>query len=452
MSNKVFLLDTNVLLHDPQCIFNFKNNIVCIAIETLEELDKFKSQLSSRGYNARQTHKVLSSLLVNNHSKHEGNFLSNSIGKSSQGEIRIILNEYNSVTSPHLEFVSRYFPDVSKVDNKLLACAKYLQHKYNDHSIFLISKDVNLLLKAKSLKIQAQDYLTDKIKNQNDIYKKINIQDNQIESLINNLPAPYTTKELYSNEYIQIPYENDFLYARYLNNQLIPLNPVALNGFKIGPNGKYIKPQNKEQSVFLDSLLNDDIQLVTCRGNAGSGKTFLALAAAAHLLLNKTPSFQKIHISRILTALEDIGFLPGDMSEKSHPFMQGYFDNLSLLFPSSPQTPNIPGWNFLFNKAQLNIEVLSYIRGRSIPNSFIIIDESQNLTPHQAKTIVTRLSKGSKIVLLGDTSQIDSPFLDEFSNGLTYVRERMKNEILTSHPKLIQTVRSDLASLATQLL
>ncbi len=439
---KIFVLDTNVLLHDPRAIFSFEENDVIIPIVVIEELDKFKKGMDETSRNARQVSRILDEY------RQKGK-LSQGVQLDKGGQLRVELNHTSPQHLP-MELIA------SKGDNRILATALNLCHSRKGLPVVLVTKDTNLRIKADAVGLTAEDYETDTI----------------------------TLEELYSGEAeLTVPPEAiDAFYAKgelgpppgsaLFPNQFIMMknsaNPsqTALSRFSkqkhalvplIGPkHGVWgISARNKQQQFALDLLLNDDIRLVSLVGKAGTGKTLLALAAGLEKTI-ESRAFARLVVSRPVFPLgKDIGFLPGDIEEKLKPWMQPIRDNLDFLMGTSAAVTRGKGrkdLQSLFDLGMIEVEPLTYIRGRSMPNQYLIVDEAQNLTPHEIKTIITRAGEGTKIILTGDPYQIDNPYIDSSSNGLSFVVERFKEESISGHITLVKGERSDLAELAATLL
>ncbi len=436
---KVFVLDTNVLLHDPRAIHAFEDNDVVIPIVVIEELDKFKKGIDEMGRNARQVSRILDEY------RQRGN-LSKGVKLDCGGDLRVELNHQSPQHLPS-ELIA------TKADNRILATALNLKH--DNLPVILVTKDTNLRIKADAVGLRAEDYESDTI-TLDELYAgetELTVEPGAIEEF-------YAKGELQPGD--PKPYPNQFMLvknsanpsqtalARYNANKkaLVPIIQA-----KHGVWG--ITARNKQQQFALDLLLNDDIRLVTLVGRAGTGKTLLALAAGLEKTI-ESRAFQRLVVSRPVFPMgKDIGFLPGDIEEKLKPWMQPIRDNLDFLMGAQPTVGRTKGkkdLQSLFDLGMIEVEPLTYIRGRSMPNQFLIVDEAQNLTPHEIKTIITRAGEGTKVVLTGDPYQIDNPYIDSESNGLTFVVERFKEEQIAGHITLVKGERSDLAELAATLL
>ena len=438
---KIFVLDTNVLLHDPRAIFSFEDNDVVIPIVVIEELDKFKKDVNEIGRNARQVSRILDEY------RQKGK-LSQGVKLEGGGCLRVELNHQSPERLPS-ELIA------TKADNRILATALNLKH--DNLPVILVTKDTNLRIKADALGMKAEDYESDTI-TLDELYSgevEIAVDPGAIEEFYSQGELPAADPKPHPNEFALIKNSanpSQTALARY-SQQKRAFVPIA--NAKHGVWG--ITSRNKQQQYALDLLLNDDIRLVTLVGRAGTGKTLIALAAGLEKTIENR-AFQRLVVSRPVFPLgKDIGFLPGDIEEKLRPWMQPIRDNLDFLMGAS--APAVAGrakgkkdLQSLFDLGMIEVEPLTYIRGRSMPNQYLIVDEAQNLTPHEIKTIITRAGEGTKVVLTGDPYQIDNPYIDSSSNGLTYVVERFKEEPIAGHITLVKGERSDLAELAATLL
>jgi PhoH-like ATPase len=441
---KIYVLDTNVLLQDPNAVFAFEDNIIIIPAIVLEEIDSKKRLADEIGRNARFVSRLLDGFR-NQGKLQEGVLLENG------GTIKVELN--------HRSFakLQETFAEMSN-DNRIIAVAlNYAleeQGKPEPKPVIIVSKDTLVRIKADVLGITAQDYLSDRIVSLTDMYA----------GCLTILTHPAIIDEFYSYRYLSTS-------SLQLNYSLHPHEFVILKDelgtsksalLKVNADGKRLEPlflsndpiwgigaRNVQQRMALELLLNDEIPLVTLTGKAGTGKTLLALAAGL-MKIEDEHKYKKMLIARPVVPMgKDIGYLPGEKNEKLRPWMQPIFDNLEFLFDTK-KTGDIE--KILAGMGSIEVEALTYIRGRSIPGQFIIIDEAQNLSRHEVKTIVSRVGEGSKIILVGDPDQIDHPYLDASSNGLTYVVERFKNEAISGHITLERGERSNLAQLAADLL
>jgi PhoH-like ATPase len=492
---KTFVLDTNVLLHDPQSVFKFEDNNLAIPVEVLEELDAIKGEQSTeRGRNARRVHRILQELLPDTRSMHEGVELENG------GTLSIIINPYlmdPARRSPAMDRLRSILPDLSKKDNRIIAAALYVQERFPPPTI-LVTKDVNVQLKARAVGLESDDYLNDKVPAMEEeaSYAEIPLNVYELQRFCSEgmfaLPSS-AARALYLNEYVLLRSdEGKTMPARYQGDGLV--RRLKLPDFVKAPGGVPVRARNLEQQFFMDALLDDSIAMLTCYGKAGTGKTLLSIACALHQTHDDHSRYDGVSISRPVMALgKDIGFLPGSLEEKMKPWLQPYHDALEVLIPSKPPKdpqfaakkvakrkrkqreeqmlasmtsvqpahashgggsagPLVRPYERLLKSGLVEIEALAFIRGRSIARRFFILDEAQQLTPHEVKTVITRISEGSKIVLIGDPAQIDNPYVDARSNGLVYCHNRMKGQAVSAHVKLTKGERSRLAELAADLL
>ncbi|MBG9944829.1 PhoH family protein [Brevibacillus formosus] len=442
---KIYVLDTNVLLQDPRAMFSFADNEIVIPAVVLEEIDSKKRYMDEIGRNARYVSRLFDSF-------RELGQLHTGITLETGGLFRVELN--------HSSFhrLQKQFTEMSN-DNRILAVALNLQEEENGkpqpRPVILVSKDALMRVKADALNISAEDFLSDRVVGEfSSIYPGYQKM----------IVASDIIKNYYATRKLQLA--SCFPRYRFYPHQFLVLkdecNPSISAIGKVDPDGKMlemlvsdddpiwgIRARNVQQRMATELLLRDDIPLVTMTGKAGTGKTLLALAAGL-LQIEDQQKYKKLLVARPIVPLgKDIGYLPGEKEEKLRPWMQPIYDNLEYLFNTKR-----PGDldKILAGMGSLQVEALTYIRGRSIPEQFIIIDEAQNLTKHEVKTILTRVGDGSKIVLMGDPEQIDHPYLDESNNGLTYVVEVFKDQKLAGHIRLEKGERSVLAQLAADLL
>ncbi len=438
---KTYILDTNVILHDYDAIYNFEDNDIVIPIVVLEELDKFKKGNGIINYNARQIMRELDKISEDFDVFTAGISLGN-----NQGTLFV------KTVHRFPEDFKLSFSEEEYADTKILSIALYIQEELKNETVILVTQDVNLRLKARAVGVKAQDYKTGKVTDIDKIYKEINTFVNIDIALIDQLykdgylsfDKTGVQDEPYCNEYILLTDGNSTALSFYDNKDKRLYIVKKSHAY-------HIKPRNSEQTFALDALMRKNIQLVTLTGKAGTGKTLLALAAA----LEQSHKFYQIMLARPIVALsdKDLGYLPGDANEKIRPYMQPLFDNLTVIkqnagFTSKDSTKI----DDMIKEEKLLITPLAYIRGRSLANTFFIIDEAQNLTPHEVKTIITRAGEDTKIVFTGDIEQIDSPYLDDRSNGLSYLTDKMKGQEIFAHVNLVKGERSKLAELASRLL
>ncbi|MBN2365330.1 MAG: PhoH family protein [Calditrichaeota bacterium] len=439
MKKKTFILDTNVILHDYNCIHSFQDNNIIIPITVLEEIDNFKRGADQIHYNAREFIRILDDL--------SGNKLVNggvSLGPG-KGKIQIITDHQ---FEPEVDQIF----SSSKLDHRILSVAYYLTKSLKNQQIIFVTKDVNLRLKAKSLGILAQDYFTDRIQDIEKLYMGKRVVHDFPDTRIDQLYQSEGAIEV-AGENLQDLYPNEYLILKNNQKSALGIYHAAEKVIRrIEKRSAYgISPRNAEQTFAVDALMNPDILLVTLAGKAGTGKTLIALAAA----LEVRKFYQQIYLARPIIPLsnKDLGYLPGNLEAKLDPYMQPLYDNLNVIknqFSENDSAHRRIGE--MLEKEKLHIAPLTYIRGRSLERIFFIIDEAQNLTPHEVKTIITRAGEGTKIVFTGDPYQIDTPYLDAQSNGLTYLIDRMKGQSIYAHITLEKGERSLLAELASNLL
>lgn len=438
---KNFVLDTNVLLHDPRSMFGFGDNDVVIPIYVIEEIDNFKRDLSTLGRNARQVSRYLDEFRAQGKLR-EGVSLGENLGR-----IRVLMAERKL---PHGS------GDGHTTDDKILAVALELAEREKGTPSVFVTKDTNLRIRADALGLHAEDYDVEGV-----VLDELWSGVSELEVSPEQVNDFYATGSLPGPADRDPPPPNAFVVLRDRTNpqhSAVGKYSAAKQAFvkliqtpKEGVWG--IRPRNKEQSFALDLLLNDEVRLVTIVGKAGTGKTLLAIAAGLQKTMEEGV-YQKMLVSRPIFPLgRDIGYLPGSVEEKLNPWMQPIFDNVEYLMNLSRSEKKAGrGYHELLDLGILEIEPLTYIRGRSIPNQFIIVDEAQNLTPHEVKTIITRVGDGTKIVLTGDPYQIDNPYVDQTNNGLIHVVNRFKSERLAGHITMSKGERSPLAELAANLL
>ena len=438
---KNYVLDTNVLLHDPRALFQFKDNNVIIPIYVVEEIDKFKRDLSELGRNARQVSRDLDAFREENGSLTEGVPLENG------GTLRVLFTERE---------LPRELMNQHVADNRILALAIDVKEREPNLRCVFVTKDINLRIRADALGLVTEDYENDKIENP-EVYMGVR----ELEVAKGDIDDFYARGELAPPDGINGVYPNEFALLKDRNAP----NHTALSKYN-AQKGRFVprlkslkegawglRPRNKEQSFALDLLLNDEIKLVTIVGKAGTGKTLLAIAAGLQKTMEEQV-YQKMLVSRPVFPLgKDIGFLPGTVEEKLNPWMQPIYDNVEFLMGLSRADKKAGrSYRELIDLGLVAIEPLTYIRGRSIPNQYIVVDEAQNLTPHEVKTIITRVGDNTKIVITGDPYQIDNPYVDSTSNGLVHVVNKFKHERLAGHITLTKGERSALAELASNVL
>lgn len=456
---KTYILDTNVLLSDPNCFNNFKDNDLIIPMLVLEELDKHKTRSDEVGRNCREVIRLLDSLS-------KGKSLKEGVELPTGGTLKVMTSVQTETPQELLEPTS--------VDNMIINFALAMK-KTSTNPVFLVSKDINVRVKCSSLSIEAQDYLSQRVSE-------------SFDALYSGVKVVTTTSEIIKEFYSGMTKKAaEVVEDKFYPNQIFVLKSLDTNVnsalCRVDSSGSLVhlqkfenifgvRPRNKEQHFSIDLLMNPNIKLVTLSGRAGCGKTLLALAAGLDQLesIGTNGIYQKLIVSRPIHAVgKDIGFLPGTLAEKMEPWIAPVRDNLEYLLcsaagkkmtarnrkkkPEDQQTFfSDPYLELMQQKGLIEIEAITYIRGRSIPNAFIIIDEAQNLSTHELKTIITRAGEGSKIVLTGDLEQIDNVHVDSFTNGLTHAIEKFKDYDVSGHVTLLKGERSALATLASQIL
>lgn len=438
---KNYILDTNVLLHDPNSLLSFEENSVLIPIEVIEEIDRFKRESTELGQNARSVSRMLDSF------RGEGR-LSEGVKLPTGGKLKIVFQK-NGHSHPNGD--SGVF-SANTVDNRILSLAAGIQKAQPRNATILVSKDINLRIKADALGLQAEDYETDRVFIK-DLYTgmlELTLPSQQIASFRANGELELNGgKKYFPNEYCALIDET--------NPKKSALAKVDASGEKLVPiidsrEGVWgIKPRNREQHFALDALLDDRVKLVTLMGKAGTGKTLLAMAAGLKRTVHDR-EFRRLVVARPTISMgKELGFLPGSLEEKLAPWMQPIHDALEMLSDLNMGQEHRRSGD-LMRSGSIVVEALSYIRGRSIANQFMIIDEAQNLTPLEAKTIITRVGHGTKIIFTGDPYQIDNPYVDSSSNGFNYIVSRFRTEAVAAHIELQKGERSELAELAANIL
>lgn len=474
---KSFILDTSVLIHDPQCVYQFEENNVYIPGEVLEELDRFKTEQTERGRNARYVHRVLNQIFPNERA------MQNGYRKPDGGEIHLIFNAYLNGKMKDGGRWKRFkslFSDLGKTDNRILACAIYVAEAHGPRAV-MVSKDINMQLKARLLGLAAQDYLTDKVKDDEIFavdHKKVGITVYDMQRFASSgelQVKSQAVEKIASGSYLLLEDENKkTMPAKHVSDGV--LHRISGDRTVVVRGASHIKARNLGQQFFVDALFDPHVQLITVYGKAGTGKTFLAIASGLQQIYEG--KFTKLLVTRAVVPMgRDIGFLPGTKDEKMKPWVQPIYDNIEAImwtakdsvFQGKPQSkkgrepeqqqlyPNngnrvVHPHERLIAAGLLEVEALSHIRGRSIPGVFFIVDEAQQLSPHEAKTIVTRMGEGAKLVLIGDPAQIDNPYVDAYSNGLVYTRNSFKGQGIAAHVNLIKGERSILSELGANLM
>lgn len=435
---KSFVLDTNVLLHNAQALFSFADNEVVIPIDVLEELDHFKTENTDVGRNARATARELDRL------RSKGNLAQGVQVEQTGGSVRI-------------DMKSEVCPDTGlredTADNRILSVAGRLKNE--GRTVIFVSKDINARIKADALGIKAMDFEKQKV-NFDELYagwRTVKVPGTGVDAFYSNRQIALPDGDYHPNEFVLLTDETDEKHTALGRVSKQQDQLVGLNFPEAKPWG--IAARNIEQQIAMELLLDDRVQLITLVGQAGTGKTLLALAVGLQKVVEEK-AYEKMLVSRPIMPLgRDIGYLPGTKDEKLEQWMNPIFDNLKYLM-TRKRTEKGTSLDKMIEKLMdgrlVELEALTYIRGRSIPRQFIIVDEAQNLTPHEVKTIISRVGEGSKMVMTGDPYQIDNPYLDSSSNGLVYTAERMKGQILAGHILLAKSERSELASIAAELL
>jgi PhoH-like ATPase len=434
-------LDTSVILHDHQAVNQFEEHDVAIPISVLEELDSFKKGNDTINFEARQFIRFVDKLS-------EGNSLNQWIQLSPEKPSCFTVVMQESGTEE--QNAVKIFGD-RKADHLILNAALFIKQEYADRPVILVTKDVNLRLKARSLNLQSEDYETGKIQNLEGLYRgiaQLDLEESEMIDKIHQMESVHYSEVMKSE-----PYNNHyFIIKNHRSSTLAYFNPETKNLERVEKRHAYgIKPRNAEQTFAMHALFNNNIKLVTIQGVAGTGKTLIALAAA----LEQRSNFRQIYLARPIVPLnnKDIGFLPGDIKAKINPYMEPLWDNLKVIQNQySENSKEYQKVKELVDNEKLMVTPLAYIRGRSLANIIFIVDEAQNLTPLEVKTIITRAGEGTKIIFTGDINQIDTPYLDSQSNGLSFMIDRLKGQPLYAHITLEKGERSDLANLANELL
>lgn len=471
VQTKTFVLDTNVLLHDPGCMNRFEEHQVCIPVDVLSELDRFKNELTERGANARAVHRALMKAFAE-----PGASVVEGVPTAGGGAVRLVVYDpAEAIQVPSLQQFQRIFPGSEKTDHRILACTLWLREQ-SASPVILVSKDLNMQLKARAMGIDCEDYLHDKVEPRevsNFEIARIEVTAHELQRFASSGRLAVSADRcagLAANEYVLLVAGEKTTMPARLNatGEFVRLRtPEVIRVLT----GRAIKPLNLGQQCLLDALLDPDITLVTCYGQAGTGKTLLAVAAGLHQVFART--YAGITVSRPIVAMgQTVGFLPGTLQEKMRPWLQPIYDALDLLLRPVGNTQGparkknrflpdvVPGmsdgpaapYDSLVQQGTVEIEALCYIRGRSIPDRYFVLDEAQQLTPLEAKTVVTRMSRGSKLVMVGDPAQIDNPYVDSRSNGLVYTRQRMRGQAFAAHIPLVKGERSLLAEAGAKLL
>ena len=443
-NRKLFVIDTNVLLYDKESIHSFPGNDVIIPIVVLDELDRFKDKSGVVGESARYVNRYLDEL------REEGDLLKGIFIEKSNQCIRVELDGIDKIP---------LFLDQNSTDNKIIACALYTQKKNPNSKTIVVTKDINFRVKCDAVGIKAEDYYKDRIlesdddmyrgyldvevdsKNLIDMLYNDSLSEEESNMLLEEIKS-YVGRNFFENEFLCIKHQSASFLGFHRKGKIHPVRREKDFNTTFSFSAK-----NREQLFALNALIDPDIDLVTISGLAGSGKTFITLMTALSGLNNS--KYDRIVITRNVQPVgKDIGFLPGDLKDKMTPWMSPIMDNFRHAFKDKDLTY----FEMMLNKGTVEIAPLSYMRGRTFSNTFLIFDEAQNATIHEIKTVITRIGENSKIVLLGDTDQIDTPYIDSLSNGLTIVAEKFKNEPVAAHVKLKKGERSYLSAVAAKLI
>ena len=441
-SQKIFVLDTSVIIHDHRCIFHFEENDVAIPITVLEELDEFKRGNDTKNFEARQFIRYIDGLSAEYETLQDWIRLN---GPKS-GRFKVVMNRPEISINAEEVYVGK------KMDHRILNAALALKETEKKRTVVLVSKDVNLRLKAKALGVKAEDYETGKIKDVDKLYTGKSLVEGVTQKIVDEtFKSPAISAEKLSKYIDPVP-NHFYILKSSKNSSLVYYNPFLDQYERVEKQAMYgIKPRNAEQTFAMQAILNPEIRLVTLQGVAGTGKTLIALAAS----LEQRRNFKQIYLARPIVPLsnKDIGFLPGDIKSKINPYMQPLWDNLKFIRNQfNEQDKEYKRLDEMVNQEKIMITPLAYIRGRSLSNIIFIVDEAQNLTPHEVKTIITRAGDHTKIIFTGDIHQIDTPYLDAQSNGLSYLIDKLKGQRIFAHITLEKGERSELANLANELL
>jgi PhoH-like ATPase len=439
-NRKIFVLDTSVIIHNHSSIFSFEEHDVAIPITVLEELDQFKKGNDTKNFEAREFTRILDNLSM-------GYTLQDWIPlqREDLGNLRVIFD------NDHISVDACKVFGANKADHRILNAVTWLKDRYPERQVILVSKDINLRIKAKSLEMVAEDYETGKIKNIENLSSGITEIDEVDRDIISLL---YEKNELEASEIgLESPIPNHYYILKNGSSSVLAyFNPITNMVERLEKRSAHrITPRSAEQIFALHAIMNPNIKLVTIQGVAGTGKTLLALAGA----LEQKRFFKQVFLARPIVPLsnKDIGFLPGDIKSKLNPYMEPLFDNLKFIKNMFSEKDR--EWHSIqedLENEKLLIQPLAYIRGRSLSDICFIVDEAQNLTPHEVKTIITRAGENTKIIFTGDVFQIDTPYLDAQSNGLSYLIDKIKHHPIYAHVKLVKGERSELANLANEML
>lgn len=435
---KNYVLDANILIHDPQSIFQFADNTVIIPVAVITEIDRFKKEMTDRGYNARTVVRLLDSL-------REGYSLSEGVPLAEGGRLQVYCDPDKALNNGAAHNGS--------ADQEILRVAAKVRAAEPDVPVIIVTKDINLRIRADAAGLRAEDYETDRIK-MSEVYlnqaERV-VEPGQMQQLGERGElTPIPGASLAPNEYVLVRSSNGskqtVLARANAEGSCVRMIREAEKGL-LG-----VRPRNKEQYFAVDALLDDEIQLATLMGKAGTGKTLLAIAGALHTTLRRK-NFRKVLIARPVVPMgRDLGYLPGDVDKKLEPWMKPITDTIQFLLHNGATIRGMTDLNAMMRQGLIELQPLTYIRGRNITNAFVVIDEAQNLTPLEVKTVITRIGNDAKIVLTGDPYQIDNPYVDANSNGFSYVVNRFRSQGIAAHVQLTKGERSPLAELAANLL
>ncbi|MCY4321189.1 MAG: PhoH family protein [Bdellovibrionaceae bacterium] len=432
---KKVLIDTSVILYDALALKTFHKTDIYIPLPVIEEIDRFKRDMGENGRNARQFSRFMDTL------RSRGSLTKGVHLEDTKSYVYVsVLSDYKSYLAPQL--------DSQKTDNQILGMALFLQQQFPNSSLEIISKDINLRVKSDVFGLNSKDYDPDRIASVEDMYsgvRNIKITKDRLDQFFKEGFIVPESKKFLANQYVIMESNKQTVLGRY-NKKQNKIIPLISNGTPIWR----IHPRNPEQNFAFDALLNPDIFFVSLIGKAGTGKTLLALAAGLYKTMDEGV-YKKLLVSRPVFPMgRDIGYLPGDVEQKLNPWMQPVFESLEFIMGMGKKASRLT--RDLVDQGLLSIEPLAYIRGRSIPQQYLIVDEAQNLTPHEIKTIITRAGIGTKVVLTGDFYQIDNPYVDASNSGLTYSVEKFKGQEISAHVNLKKGERSELAELGANLL
>jgi len=431
---KVYILDTNVLIHDPLSFTKFEDNTVVVPISVIEELDTFKHAGDERGKSARIVSRKLDEFRVKGK-------LNKGVATENGGTLIVDLD--------HEQVLPKEFK-LTEMDNRILNTAYWYEQK--KHNAILVTKDINLRLKAEAVGLVAQDYEAGKVK-VDELYPglaTLEVPGASVDKLYKDHVIPSPEKELSPNEFVVLHAKED--QKKSAMGRVDPSDPTKIRALGPEPSPWGIRPLNKEQRCAMELLLDDSVKLVTLLGSAGTGKTLCTLVCGLQKSVEESV-YRKLIICRpIVPVGKDIGYIPGTKEEKLSTWMGAIYDNLEFVMDKRHQENALEKFEYLLQNEKIEIASVTHIRGRSLPKQYMIVDDAQNLTPHEIKTILSRAGDGTKVVVTGDPYQIDNPYLDIASNGLTYIVDRMKGQKLYGHLTFTKTERSPLAALVAELL